>query len=63
MSKQELIIIDPKKWCTQAEYSRITGEKLATVSQWVKRAIEGKGTQKINYKQVPELGITLVERP
>jgi len=63
MAKKNLIIIDPEEWCTQAEYARLTKKKLGTVSQWVKRAIAGEGTPKIDYKEIPELGITLVERP
>lgn len=57
------IIIDTSEYCTQAEYSRLTGIKLGTISQWVKRAIEGKGTVKIEYYTIPELNITLVKRP
>lgn len=57
------IIIDTSEYCTQAEYSRLTGIKLGTISQWVKRAIAGKGTFKIEYKIISELGITLVKRP
>lgn len=63
MSRKNLLIIDLDKYCTQAEYARLTGVKLPTVSQWVKRAIAGEGTKKIEYKQVPELGLTLVARP
>lgn len=57
------ILIDTSEYCTQTEYSRLTGIKLGTISQWVKRAIEGKGTAKIEYKIIVELGITLVKRP
>lgn len=57
------ITIDTSKYCTQAEYSRITGIKLGTVSQWVKRAIDGKGQAKIEYYTIPELSITLVKKP
>ena len=57
------IIIDTTVYCTQAQYSQLTGIKLGTISQWVKRAIEGKGTAKIEYYIIPELKITLVKRP
>jgi hypothetical protein len=63
MAKKDLLIIDLTKWCTQAEYARITGTKLPTVSQWVKRAIAGYGVQKIDYMEIPALGLTLVARP
>lgn len=55
--------IDLNKYCTQAEYARITGTKLATVSQWVKRSIANEGVKRIGYKEIPQLGLTLVERP
>jgi len=55
--------IDLKGWITQAEYARLTGKKLNTVSQWVKRAKAGEGEPKIDYLDVPELGITLVKNP
>ena len=54
--------IDLQGWITQVEYARKTGYKLNTVSQWVKRAKEGKGSAKIDYLDVPELGITLVKK-
>lgn len=54
--------IDLSKWITQAEYSRLTGVKLGTVSQWVRRAKEGEAA-KIEYLEVPELSLTLVKRP
>lgn len=63
MAKKELLIIDLNKWCTQAEYSRITNIKLPTVSQWVKRSMAGEGLKRIDYKEIPELGLTLVARP
>ena len=58
-----ILKIDLDKYCTQAEYARITGTKLATVSQWVKRSIAGKGLKRIDYKEIPELGLTLVAKP
>jgi hypothetical protein len=53
--------IDLQGWITQAEYSRKHGYKLNTISRWVKRAREGEGKQKIQYLDVPALGITLVK--
>lgn len=53
--------IDLKGWITQAEYARTHNYKLSTVSRWVKRAKEGEGKQKIDYLDVPALGITLVK--
>ena len=53
--------IDLKGWITQAEYARLHGYKLNTVSRWVKRAKDGEGTQKIQYLDIPALGITLVK--
>lgn len=53
--------IDLQGWITQAEYARKHGYKLSTISRWVKRAKECEGTQKIQYLDVPALGITLVK--
>lgn len=53
--------IDLQGWITQAEYSRLYGYKLTTVSRWVKRAKENEGNVKIQYLDVPDLGITLVK--
>lgn len=58
-----ILKIDLDKYCTQAEYARITGVKLVTVSQWVKRSIAGEGVKRIDFKEIPELGLTLVRRP
>jgi hypothetical protein len=54
-------IIDLSQWVTQAEYASKTGYKLGTISQWVKRAKDGKPA-KIDYIDVPEIGITLVKK-
>lgn len=53
--------IDLKGWITQADFARLHDYKLATVSRWVKRAREGEGKVKIQYLDVPALGITLVK--
>lgn len=53
--------IDLQGWIKQVDYANKYGCKLNTVSQWVKRAKEGKGKPKIEYLDVPELGITLVK--
>lgn len=56
--------IDVSQYCTQAEYCRLTGIKLGTLSQWIKRHKEGKSIPvSIDYLYVPELSITLVKRP
>jgi hypothetical protein len=54
-------IIDLKGWMTQAEYARLKGYKLNTISQWVKRAKAGEGEKKIQWLDVEDLGITLVK--
>ncbi len=56
------ITIDLDKYCTQSDYAKETGIKLGTISQWVKRAKEGKGA-KIDYLIIPELQLTLIKRP
>jgi hypothetical protein len=61
MASTKDIKIDLKGWITQAEYARQNNKKLSTVSRWVKRAKEGEGKQKIDYLDVPALGITLVK--
>lgn len=61
MAKEQTIAIDLKGWITQAQYSRKYGYKLNTVSQWVKRAKDNEGEIKIQYLDVPDLGITLVK--
>lgn len=53
--------IDLQGWITQAEFARKHGYKLTTISRWVKRAKDGEGKQKIQYLDVPALGITLVK--
>ena len=56
--------IDLIKYCTQAEYCRLTGIKLGTLSQWIKRAKAGQAVPvNIDYLYVPELSLTLVKRP
>jgi len=52
--------IDLQGWMTQAEYAQKYNEKLGTVSQWVKRAKEGK-TAYIQYLDVPGLRKALVK--
>ena len=54
-------VIDLSEWVTQAEYASKTGYKLGTISQWVKRAKDGKPA-KIDYIDVPEIGLTLVRK-
>jgi hypothetical protein len=55
--------IDLTKYCTQAQYARDNGIKLGTLSQWVKRAKDGKSTPvNIEYLEVPELKLTLVKK-
>ncbi len=54
-------MIDLKGWISQVEYAKQHGYKLSTVSRWVKRAKDGEGTQKIQYLDIPQLGITLVK--
>jgi hypothetical protein len=54
-------IIDLNQWITQANYAAQTGYKLGTISQWVKRVKDGEGN-KIDIKDIPELGITLVKK-
>lgn len=63
MDKQQVKQLDLSQWITQAEYARLTGYKLGTVSQWVKRAKAGEGKQMIEFLDVPELSLTLVRRP
>lgn len=58
---QQQTNIDFQGWITQAEYARKHGYKLSTVSRWVKRAKEGEGKTRIQYLEVPALGITLVK--
>ncbi len=62
MSKDTNTKIDFSKWQTQAEYARENGVLLVTVSQWVKRSKEGKGNIRIEYLDVPEMGVTLVKK-
>ena len=53
-------VIDLSEWITQANYARLHGYHLNTVSQWVKRAKEG-GKVNINWIDIEELGLTLVK--
>ncbi len=52
--------IDLQGWMTQAEYARMSGEKLGTISQWVKRAKAGKVAY-IQYLDVPGIKKALVK--
>lgn len=61
MTKKQDKTIDLQGWLTQTEYAKKHNYNLNTVSQWVKRAKDRKGTQKIDWLDVPELGITLVK--
>ena len=62
MSKDKKIVIDLSVYCTQADYAKDNNVKLSTVSQWVKRAKEGK-TQPVEYWEIPELNnLTLVKK-
>jgi hypothetical protein len=54
-------VIDLRQWVTQAKYASLHGYKLGTISQWVKRVKDGEGN-KIEIKDIPELGITLVKK-
>lgn len=56
------VTIDFNIWCTQADYARYNDMKLATISQWVKRAKEGKTLPKIEYMDIPQLSMTLVKK-
>lgn len=60
-AKKENTTIDLKGWMKQADFARLHGYKLNTVSRWVKRAKENEGRPKIAYLDVPELGVTLVK--
>lgn len=62
MAQTKKTEIDFNKWQTQTDYARENGLLLTTVSQWVRRAKLGEGEQKIEYMDVPELGITLVKK-
>ncbi len=53
--------IDLQGWMKQVDYANKYGYKLSTVSRWVKRAKEGEGSVKIQFLDVPALGITLVK--
>ena len=63
MDKHNTKQLDLSQWVTQVEYAKLTGYKLGTISQWIKRAKAGEGKKGIEYLDVPELGLTLVRRP
>jgi transposase-like protein len=57
------ITIDLTVWTTQQQYSRETGIKLNTISQWVKRTKEGKGNKTVEILEIPELNnLVLIKR-
>lgn len=61
--KNKVLTIDLNKWCTQQDKARISGIKLTTISQQVKRTKEGKTKTPIEILELPELnGLTLVKR-
>ena len=57
-----IVTIDFNEWQTQAQYAQQTGIRLGTVSQWVKRVKDSEFTPKIETKEIPQLGITLVKK-
>jgi hypothetical protein len=58
----DIIKIDLRLWVTQAQKAEDTGRKLTTISQQVKRSIDGKTPNPVEYLHIPALGITLVKR-
>ncbi len=61
MKQSNDIVIDLQGWVTQTAFAEKNNIKLNTVSRWVKRAKDGEGRPKIQYLDVPALGITLVK--
>jgi hypothetical protein len=60
--KPNIITIDLNVYCTQANYALEKNMKLATVSQWVKRAKDNTAN-KIEILEIPELNnLVLVKR-
>lgn len=63
MAKKNIITINLDKYCTQANYATEYNVKLSTVSQWVKRKIDGK-SNKVEILEIPELNnLVLIKRP
>lgn len=62
--KDNVLTIDFNVWCTQQQRAHAAEMPLNTLSQQVKRALEGKPTPlKINEVwHINQLGITLVKR-
>jgi len=55
--------LDLSKYLTQAQYAKLHGYKLGTVSQWIKRLKAGESIpHNIEYLEVPELNITLIKK-
>jgi hypothetical protein len=57
-----VLTIDLSKWTTVTQYAREHDLKPNTVTQRVKRSIEGKTINPLELWHIPELGITLIRR-
>ena len=63
MDKNNTPLLDLTKYYTQAQFAKVHGYKLGTVSQWIKRAKAGESIpHDIEYLEVPELNITLIKK-
>ncbi len=60
--KHRIVTIDFNKWQKQADYIRDTGVNQQTFSKKLTRSRKGIGVARIEFLDVPELNITLVER-
>lgn len=63
--KNNIITIDFNVWCTQAQRSELSGEKLTTISTKVKRTLAGNTSPKtyMDTLRIEQLNLTLVKRP
>jgi len=63
--KDNIVTIDFNEWCTQQQWTELTGENLNKISMRVMRTIKGTAKRglEVEIKQIKQLGITLVKRP
>lgn len=61
--QRKSITIDLDTWCTQQDKARLTGQRLNTISQQVKRTKAGQTSKPVEILEIPELNnLVLVKR-
>ena len=62
MAKSNIIEIDLNIWTTQTQKAKDLGLNESTIRQRVNRTRKGKGLIKEEFRDIPELNLTLVKK-